>query len=134
MIARDEGFHLADLLSLWMRKPLVVPFETRSLTALMAHLTGVEIPARFIPEPLFEIAEQHVCEQLPWLGALKAPEAARRSWAGFWAWADVLQRRHGDESNGWGTAFRLEPMGPDKITVVSAEEFDELVDGDYPEE
>ncbi len=129
MIKDAEGFHLVDLLALRMRTVLAVPGETRSLSALLAHLTGLELPARFYPQPLLDIAEAHLCMQFPWLDVLRLPEnLGPGDWAMFWAWVDTVQRRVGDEGNDWGRAFRVEPIGEDKLEIVIAD-----VDEDYPE-
>lgn len=130
MIREQDGFHLADLLALRMRTILVVPGETRSLSALMNHLTGLPIPVRFLPGPLLDMADRHVCEQYPWLQDLKiSAKVGYGDWAAFWVWMDVVQRRVGTEANDWGRAFPVEPMGADKLTIHVAD-----VDGDYPDE
>lgn len=128
MIHKQGGFHLVDLLALRSHKILVVPGETRSLSALMNHLTGLPIPVRFLPRVLIEMADRHVCEQYPWLADLKISSHVRPGdWAAFWVWVDVVQRRVGTEANDWGRSFPIEPMGSDKLTIMIS------VDEDYPE-
>lgn len=131
MIREREGFHLADLLALRMRTVLVVvPGESRGLSALLARLTGLRIPARFYPEPLLNLADWHLCQQFPWLDELRLPQSLRAGdWGMFWAWADTVQRRVGSEENDWGRSFPVEPMDRGQIAILVVE-----VDENYPEE
>lgn len=129
MIREREGFHLVDLLALRMRTVLAVPGESRSLSALLARLTGLELPARFYPPPLMDIADAHLCEQFPWLNGLRLPKDLRAGdWAMFWAWVDTVQRRVGTEENDWGRDFPVEPIGADRLEIIVLD-----VDEDYPE-
>lgn len=128
MIREREGFHLVDLLALRMRTVLAVPGESRSLSALLAHLTGLDVPARFCPAPLVDLADRHVCEQFPWLLGLRLPDRLQAGdWGMFWSWVDTVQRRVGDEGNDWGRSFPVRPLRADRITIV-------VVDEDYPRE